>query len=47
MMVLLLGTGLLLTVRAGFPQLTLLGKAWQILSAPKGAEKAVTPRQAL
>lgn len=45
MMVLLLGTGLLLTVRAGFPQLTLLGKAWQILSAPKGAE--VTPRQAL
>lgn len=45
MMVLLLGTGLLLTVRAGFPQLTLLGKAWQILSAPKGTE--VTPRQAL
>lgn len=45
MMVLLLGTGLLLTVRAGFPQLTLLGKAWQILSTPKGAE--VTPRQAL
>ena len=45
MMVLLLGTGLLLTVRAGFPQLTLLGKAWHLLSAPKGT--AVTPRQAL
>lgn len=47
MMVLLLGTGLLLTVRAGFPQLTLLGKAWQILAAPKGTGEAVTPRQAL
>ena len=47
MMVLLLGTGLLLTVRAGFPQLTLLGRAWKLLSSPKEAEKAVTPRQAL
>ena len=36
MMVLLLGTGLLLTVRAGFPQLTLLGKAWQYLVCPQG-----------
>lgn len=47
MMVLLLGTGLLLTVRAGFPQLTLLGRAWKLLSSPKGTEAAVTPRQAL
>lgn len=46
MMVLLLGTGALLTVRAGFPQLTLLGKARQLLSAPTG-EDGVTPRQAL
>ena len=47
MMVLLLGTGLLLTVRAGFPQLTLLGRAWKLLSSPQGTEAAVTPRQAL
>lgn len=46
MMVLLLGTGALLTVRAGFPQLTLLGKARQLLSAPTG-EDGVTTRQAL
>ena len=46
MMVLLLGTGVLLTVRTGFPQLTLLGKARYLLSAPTG-EDGVTPRQAL
>lgn len=46
MVAVLLGTGALLTVSTGFPQLRLLGKAGRILARPRGP-KEVSARQAL